>query len=197
MKGSIFLLIMGKSAGTKLPAEDQAALKVASAKRLAEQEALRSPKKKAKTATPAAGVGTRATGKTQAGLPKTTTEEVLAAMGDDESSEGDDEGAGSEGPGDSGEEIEDENFGSVAKPVARGSYNGRENEMVIGQGAGVAKKTVNRKPTFDLAAKGLGRPLTMSEKKVLAQMSPAELKQASEGQGAVLVEMIKGLPGCG
>ena len=117
-------------------------------------------------------------------------------MRDDGSSEGDDEGAGSEGPGDSGEEIEDENFGSVAKPVARGSYNGRENEMVIGQGAGVAKKTVNRKLTFDLAAKDLGRPLTMSEKKVLAQMSPAELKQANEGQGAGLVEMIKGLPGC-
>ena len=72
---------MGKS-GKKVSAKDQAALKVASAKRLAEQEAVRSSKE-AKLATPAAGVGTRSTGKTPAGLPKTATEIALAAMGGD------------------------------------------------------------------------------------------------------------------
>ena len=38
----------------------------------------------------------------------------------------------------------------------------------------------------------LGRALTVNEKKVLAQMPPEELKQASEEQGVQLVEMIKG-----
>ena len=95
-----------------------------------------------------------------------------------------------------GKETEDGSSGSVAKPAARESSNGREYEMITGQGAGVAKKAVFRKGTFDLAAGELGRALTVNEKKVLAQMSPEELKQASEEQGVQLVEMIKGLPGC-
>ena len=71
----------------------------------------------------------------------------------------------------------------MARPVARERSNGRENEMVTGQGAGVAKKTVPRKPAFDLARKDLGRPLTTGEKKVLAQMPPAELKQRISPEG--------------
>ena len=52
------------------------------------------------------------------------------------------------------------------------------------------------KDTLNLAAEELGRELTVNEKKVLAQMSPEELKQASEEQGVKLVEMVKGPPGC-
>ena len=62
--------IIGKS-GYKVSAKDQVALKRASAKRLAEQEALRSPKK----------ANMRFTGITPAAPPKTATEIVLAAMG--------------------------------------------------------------------------------------------------------------------
>ena len=91
-----------------------------------------------------------------------------------------------------GKETEDWSSGSVAKPAARESSNGREYEMITGQGAGVAKKAVFRKGTFDLAAGELGRALTVNEKKVLAQMPPEELKQASEEQGVQLVEMVKG-----
>ena len=43
------------------------------------------------------------------------------------------------------------------------------------------------KDTLNLAAEELGRELTVNEKKVLAQMSPEELKQASEEQGVKLV----------
>ena len=75
---------MGKS-GKEVSPKDQAALKVASAKRWAEQEALRSPKK-AKTPTPAVGVGTRSAGKAAAG-----TETTLVATNEEGSSEEDEE----------------------------------------------------------------------------------------------------------
>ena len=63
------------------------------------------------------------------------------------------------------EETEDENFGSVARPVARKSSNGRENQMATGQCAGIAKKTVFRNPAVDLVARDTGRPPTVSEGK--------------------------------
>jgi len=37
--------------------------------------------------------------------------------------------------------------------------------MVTGQGAGIAKEMVSRKPTSDLAARDTGRPPTVSERK--------------------------------
>ena len=60
---------MGKS-GKEVSPKEQAALKVASAKRWAEREALRSPEK-AKKPTPAVGVGTRSAGKAAAGTETT------------------------------------------------------------------------------------------------------------------------------
>ena len=189
LEPSFFFEIM-KKAGKEISAKDQAALKVAAAKRMAAHE----DRSQKKARTTSEGGETNPTGKPPAGPPKAAgkTEDILQALAGNLSSEEGEEDLGS----DSGEETEEENFGSVAKPVARESPNGRKYEMIIGQGAGFPKKAVSRKDTFNLAAEELGRELTVNEKKVLAQMSPEELKQASEEQGVKLVEMIKGLPGC-
>ena len=187
LEPSFFFEIM-KKAGKEISAKDQAAMKVAAAKRMAAHE----DRSQKKARTTSEGGETNPTGKPPAGPPKAAGKNILQALAGNLSSEEGEEDLGS----DSGEETEEENFGSVAKPVARESPNGRKYEMIIGQGAGFPKKAVSRKDTFNLAAEELGRELTVNEKKVLAQMSPEELKQASEEQGVKLVEMIKGLPGC-
>ena len=178
LEPSFFFEIM-KKAGKEISAKDQAALKAAAAKRMAAHE----DRAQKKARTTSEGGETNPTGKPPAGPPKAADWTVLEALAGDLSSDEGEENLGSGHREDSGEETEEENFGSVAKPVARESPNGRKYEMIIGQGAGFPKKTVSRKDTFNLAAEELGRELTVNEKKVLAQMSPEELKQASEEQG--------------
>ena len=145
-----------KKAGKEISAKDQAAMKVAAAKRMAAHE--ERGQKKARTTSE--GGETNPTGKPPAGPPKAAgkMKDILQALTGNLSSEEGEEDLGS----DSEEETEEENFGSVAKPVARESPNGRKYEMIIGQGAGFPKKAVSRKDTFNLAAEELGWELQSS-----------------------------------
>ena len=150
LEPSFFFEIM-KKAGKEISAKDQAAMKVAAAKRMAAHE----DRAQKKARTTSEGGETNPTGKPPAGPPKAAGKNILQALAGNLSSEEGEEDLGS----DSGEETEEENFGSVAKPVARESPNGRKYEMIIGQGAGFPKKAVSRKDTFNLAAEELKREL--------------------------------------
>jgi hypothetical protein len=166
---------MGKNKKA-LSKKEQAALKTASAKRVAEQEeGPRIPRKAPKN-----------TGRTRAA----TTEDVLADMAgqDSETDDSEDE-----------EDAADEDhgsvdYGSVAKPVAR--RDGNEYGAIIGRGAGQEPLAVQRKAVYVFAVEELGRPLRAGEFEVIVECSPTDLKALGVKRGKDIVKLVDGSKSC-